>query len=39
MENFQSYLNRVINLDFVFLDRLYVDLGKEIYSRVSLLPL
>jgi hypothetical protein len=38
MENFQSYLDRVIDLDFVFPDRLYVDLGKEICSRVSLLP-
>lgn len=38
MENFQSYLERVVDLDFVYLDRLYVDLGKEICASTSLLP-
>lgn len=38
MENFQCYLERVIDLDFVYLDQLYVDIGKEICPRVSLLP-
>jgi hypothetical protein len=37
MENFESYLERVIDMDFVYLDRLYVDAGKEICPRVSLL--
>jgi hypothetical protein len=37
MENFESYLERVIDLDFVHLNQLYVDLGKEICPRVSLL--
>jgi hypothetical protein len=37
IENFQSYLERVVDLDFVYLDRLYVDIGKEICPRVSLL--
>jgi hypothetical protein len=38
MENFQSYLDRVVDLDFIYLDRFWVDVGKEICSRVSLLP-
>jgi hypothetical protein len=37
MENFQIYLDRVIDLDFVYQDRLYVDLGKEICPCVNLL--
>jgi hypothetical protein len=37
MENFQAYFNRVIDTDFVYMDRLYVDVGKEICPRVSLL--
>ena len=37
MEFFQLYLKDIINLDLVFLDHFYVDLGKEIYSHVSLL--
>ena len=37
MENFQSYFERVVDLDCVFLDRFYVDVGKEICPRVSLL--
>lgn len=37
MENFQSYLERVIDLDFVYLNRLYIDIGKEICPRISLL--
>lgn len=36
MENFQAYLERIIDFDFVHLDRLYVDIGKEICPRVSL---
>lgn len=39
MENFQSYFERVIDMDFVFQDRLYVDIGKEICPQISLLPL
>jgi hypothetical protein len=38
MENFEEYFERVIDLDFVYLDRFYVDVGKEICPRVSLLP-
>lgn len=30
MEKFHSYLNSQIDLDLVFLDRLYIDIGKEI---------
>ena len=37
MEFFQSYLEDIIDLDRVFLDRFYVDLGKEICPHVSLL--
>jgi hypothetical protein len=37
MENFHSYLDRIIDLDFIYLDRFYVDVGKEICSPVSLL--
>lgn len=37
MENFESYLERVIDLNLVYLNRLYIDLGKEICPRVSLL--
>ena len=36
MDYFQSYLEDIIDLDFVQKDRLYVDLGKEICARVSL---
>jgi len=35
MENFQTYFERIVDLDFVFLDRFYVDVGKEICARVS----
>jgi hypothetical protein len=38
MENFQAYFERIIDLDFVYLDRFYVDIGKEICPRVGLLP-
>ncbi len=38
LENFQAYFERIIDLDFVYLDRFYVDIGKEICPRVSLLP-
>jgi len=34
MENFESYFKRIVDVDFVYLDRLYVDLGKEICPRV-----
>ena len=37
MENFQAYFERLIDLDFVFLDRFYLDMGKEICPQVSLL--
>jgi hypothetical protein len=36
MENFQAYFERIIDLDFVYRDRFYVDIGKEICPRVSL---
>ena len=38
MLNFQSYLDRVLNLEYVYSNRLYIDLGKEICANVSLLP-
>jgi hypothetical protein len=38
LEHFETYLNEVLNLDHVFLDRLYVDVGKEICPEVGLLP-
>ena len=38
MENFASYLERVVDLDFVQLERLYIDVGKEICNRVSRWP-
>jgi hypothetical protein len=38
MERFQSYLEDLMDLDFIFLDRFYVDIGKEICPNVSLLP-
>jgi hypothetical protein len=37
MENFASYLYNYVDLDFVYTDRLYIDIGKEICPRVSLL--
>ena len=37
MENFQSYLERVIDTELVFLDRFYVDIGKEICPYLGLL--
>src|SRR6266480_5127431 len=37
MENFTSYLDRCVDLDFIHKDRLYVDLGKEICPHISLL--
>ena len=36
MNNFQSYLHDIINLDFVCKDQFYVDLGKEICAQTSL---
>lgn len=38
MENCVVYLERIIDLDFVQLDRLYIDIGKEICNRMSRLP-
>ena len=38
LENFQAYFKPIIDLDFVYLDRFYVDIGKEICPRVNLLP-
>jgi hypothetical protein len=37
MEGFQCYLERVVDFDFIYPDRLYVDVGKEICAQVSLL--
>ncbi|KIV98358.1 uncharacterized protein PV09_09804 [Verruconis gallopava] len=37
MKNFQSYLERVLDMDYVYQDRLYVDIGKEICPRTGLL--
>lgn len=37
MDGFQSYFESVADMDFVDLDRFYVDLGKEICPQVSLL--
>ena len=38
MEHFESYLEPVMDLRLVDLDRFYVDVGKEICPHVSLLP-
>lgn len=38
MQNFESYFERIIDTDFVYLDRFYVDIGKEICPRTSLVP-
>lgn len=38
IDNFQAYFERIIDLEYVFLDRFYVDLGKEICTSVGLLP-
>ena len=38
MESFQSYLERVIDMDLIFEDRFYVDLGKEICPYLGLCP-
>lgn len=35
LEGFQSYLDGVIRMEFVQLDRFYVDIGKEICAPVS----
>jgi len=37
LENFQGYFKGIMDLDFVFLDRFYVNIGKEICLSVSLL--
>jgi hypothetical protein len=37
MEAFQTYLSSIIDLDFVYLDQLYIDIGKEICPRVGFL--
>jgi hypothetical protein len=37
IENLEAHLRRVADMDFVYTDRLYVDIGKEICPRVSLL--
>jgi hypothetical protein len=37
MENFALYFDRYIDPTFIYIDRFYVDLGKEICPRVSLL--
>jgi hypothetical protein len=38
IDNFQAYFERIIDLEYVFLNRFYVDLGKEICPSVGLLP-
>jgi len=38
MENFQSYLDFLIDLDYVHLDRFYLDLAKEICPENNLDP-
>ena len=35
LENFQTYFERIMDLDYVYLDRFYVDVGKEICARSS----
>lgn len=37
MKNFQSYLERVLDMDYVYQDGMYVDIGKEICPRTGLL--
>jgi hypothetical protein len=37
MNNFQTYFERIMDLDCIFWDRFYVDVGKEICPQVSLL--
>ena len=37
MNNFQSYLERVLDMDYVYQDGMYVDIGKEICPRTALL--
>lgn len=38
MDAFQAYFEGVMDQDYIFLDRFYVDLGKEICPSVGLLP-
>lgn len=38
INNFQAYFERIIDLKYIFLDRFYVDLGKEICASVGLPP-
>jgi hypothetical protein len=35
LENFRAYFERIMDLDYVYLDRFYVDVGKEICARSS----
>ena len=37
IDNFQAYFERVIDLDHVYLDRFYIDLGREVCTPVSFL--
>ena len=37
MENFRQYFERIMDLDYVFLERFFVEIGKEICPQVSLL--
>jgi hypothetical protein len=39
IDNFQAYFERIIDLKYVFLNRFYVDLRKEICASVSLPPM
>lgn len=36
MEYFESFLEDCLDLDFIEMDRLYVDIGKEICPQTSL---
>ena len=37
MENFDSYLQRVVDINYVYIERLYIDIGKEICPSASYL--
>jgi hypothetical protein len=39
MENFESYFERVVDTTYVRLNKFFVDIGKEICPKVSLIPL
>jgi hypothetical protein len=37
INNFQTYFERIVDLEYIYLDRFYVDLKKEIYALIGLL--